>query len=45
MIDKETREILQKQHYKVVGNHSAVKVCHWLRKSIRDEGFCYKEKF
>jgi len=45
MIDKETREILQKQHYKVVGNHSAVKVCHWLRKSIRDEGYCYKEKF
>lgn len=45
MINKETKEILQKQHYKVVGNHSAVKVCHWLRKSIRDEGYCYKQQF
>lgn len=34
-----------KQHYKIVGSHSAVKLCSWLRKSIRDKGFCYKQKF
>ncbi|MFH1721920.1 MAG: 4-demethylwyosine synthase TYW1, partial [Candidatus Altiarchaeota archaeon] len=32
-------------HYKLVGNHSAVKLCHWTKKSLKDEGFCYKEQF
>jgi len=45
MIDPETRKILQMQHYSVVGRHSAVKLCHWLKKSILDEGFCYKQQF
>ncbi|MCS7143830.1 MAG: 4-demethylwyosine synthase TYW1 [Archaeoglobaceae archaeon] len=26
-------------------NHSAVKTCLWLKKSLRDEGVCYKQKF
>lgn len=26
-------------------NHSAVKTCLWLKKSLKDEGFCYKQKF
>jgi len=38
-------ETLKKQHYVVVGNHSAVKPCLWLKKSIRGEGICYKQKF
>jgi tRNA wybutosine-synthesizing protein 1 len=36
---------LEKQQYKLIGEHSAVKVCTWTKKSIRDEGVCYKEKF
>ena len=31
--------------YAIVGNHSAVKTCLWLKKSLKDEGFCYKQKF
>lgn len=45
MIPESLRRDLVRQHYKVVGNHSAVKLCAWTRKSIRDEGACYKERF
>jgi tRNA wybutosine-synthesizing protein 1 len=31
--------------YEIVGRHSAVKTCLWLKKSLKDEGFCYKQKF
>ena len=41
----EVKKILEKKHYKVVGNHSAVKLCHWTKKSILDQGYCYKQKF
>lgn len=36
---------LQRQHYGLVGNHSAVKICTWTKKCLKDEGFCYKQKF
>jgi tRNA wybutosine-synthesizing protein 1 len=36
---------LKKQHYEIVGKHSAVQTCRWTKKSIRNEGVCYKEKF
>ena len=36
---------MKKQHYEIVGKHSAVQVCHWTKKSLRDQGVCYKEKF
>ena len=36
---------LSKQGYHFVGQHSAVKPCLWLKKSLRDEGVCYKSKF
>jgi tRNA wybutosine-synthesizing protein 1 len=45
MIPPELKKELGHQHYNVVGNHSAVKLCFWLRKSMRDSGFCYKQKF
>jgi tRNA wybutosine-synthesizing protein 1 len=45
MIPEKLRREMTKQHYKIVGNHSAVKLCMWLKKSIRDGGFCYKQKF
>ena len=31
--------------YQIVGNHSAVKTCFWLKKSLKDEGVCYKQRF
>jgi len=31
--------------YQIVGQHSAVKTCFWLKKSLKDKGVCYKQKF
>jgi len=31
--------------YQIIGNHSAVKTCLWLKKSMKDMGVCYKQKF
>lgn len=45
MITKESKEILEKQGYRIVGNHSAVKTCGWTKKTLRGEGGCYKLKF
>jgi len=38
---------LEKMGYRLVGSnrHAAAKVCHWTKKSILDEGECYKQKF
>ena len=42
-----TLSTLERQGYHFVGTHlhSAVKTCLWLRKSLRDEGNCYKGTF
>lgn len=47
MITEKLRKILEKQRYKIVGDHSAAKLCLWTRKSIKTGGkeHCYKEKF
>ncbi len=45
MISKKVQKVLKKQHYEIVGEHSAVQICRWTKKSLRDEGVCYKEKF
>ncbi len=44
-MNPETKKILQKQGYAIVGNHSAVKLCHWLRESLLRNRFCYKQQF
>lgn len=36
---------LKKQHYELVGEHSAVKTCGWTKNSIRGKGGCYKHWF
>lgn len=38
---------LEKKGYRFAGNykHAAAKVCHWTKKSLLNEGVCYKEKF
>jgi len=40
-------DILKRQGDHIIGSssHSAVKLCHWLKKSIIDQGECYKSKF
>ena len=43
----ESKRKLEKSGYRFVGkhDHAAAKICHWTKKSILDEGVCYKEKF
>lgn len=38
------RTILTKQHYQVKGD-TAVQICRWAKRALKDEGFCYKQKF
>jgi len=45
MIPEDLKALLLRQHYKLVGNHSAVKTCEWLRRSIRGQDVCYKQQF
>ena len=45
MIPKKVKQTLKKQHYKIIGDHSAIQICRWTKKSLRDEGVCFKEKF
>ncbi len=41
----EFKRILEKQHYAIVGNHSGVKLCHWMRQSLLFNRECYKQTF
>ncbi|MEM4245652.1 MAG: 4-demethylwyosine synthase TYW1 [Candidatus Thermoplasmatota archaeon] len=41
----ELHRILQKQQYAVVGTHSAVKLCHWMKQSLLFNRECYKQSF
>jgi tRNA wybutosine-synthesizing protein 1 len=47
MIPENVKNVLLRQRYKLVGNHSAAKLCLWTKKSIKTGGkeHCYKEKF
>ncbi len=45
MIPEDVRNMFLKQQYRFAGEHSAVKICEWTKKSLRDEGVCYKQKF
>ena len=45
MIPEKVKKILKKQHYAIAGKHSAVQICRWTKKSLLDEGVCYKEQF
>ena len=44
---KEEQAKLEYSGYRFVGEHghAATKICHWTRKSMVNEGVCYKEKF
>jgi len=47
MLTPEQKLRLKKASYKLVGEHVAVKLCHWTKESIKSAGkrVCYKEKF
>ncbi|MGQ9759245.1 MAG: 4-demethylwyosine synthase TYW1 [Candidatus Methanomethylicaceae archaeon] len=36
---------LRAQAYQIVGRHSGVKTCHWVRKALTEGAICYKGKF
>jgi len=44
-MDAEKREVLERQGYKIVGEHSGVKVCHWTKASLTKGVGCYKQTF
>lgn len=39
------RQNLTKQGYKIIGTHSAVKLCRWTKSMLRGRGGCYKHTF
>src|SRR3989338_8425192 len=45
MLSVEAIKELEHQHYRIVGEHSAVKVCGWTRNMLNNYGGCYKLKF
>ncbi len=45
MIPENVKKVLKRQHYAIVGKHSAVQICRWTKKSLIDKGVCYKEQF
>jgi len=45
MISETVKKKLEKQQYRIVGGHSAAKICSWTKKSILNKGECYKAKF
>jgi len=45
MLSDKQKQDLERQQYRMVGKHSAVKVCGWTKNMLRSEGGCYKFKF
>ena len=44
-MNTELHKILKKQQYAIVGKHSGVKLCHWMRQSLLFKRECYKQTF
>jgi tRNA wybutosine-synthesizing protein 1 len=44
-MEENIKNKLEKQHYAVIGNHSAVKICGWTKNLLTGKGGCYKYKF
>jgi tRNA wybutosine-synthesizing protein 1 len=43
MLPLNVKSLLEKQQYRIVGRHSAVKVCYWTRQRLTRGRSCYKE--
>jgi tRNA wybutosine-synthesizing protein 1 len=44
-MDPELQKILARQHYAIIGTHSGVKLCHWMKQSLLFDRHCYKQAF
>lgn len=44
-ISEKIKSDFLRQQYRLVGRHSAVKICEWNKKAICGEAFCYKNDF
>jgi wyosine [tRNA(Phe)-imidazoG37] synthetase (radical SAM superfamily)/flavodoxin len=42
MLTPAQRRALTKEGYQLIGSHSAVKICRWVKASLRGRGYCYK---
>eukprot|EP01095_Lingulamoeba_sp_RSL-Kostka_P005694 TRINITY_DN171_c3_g1_i2.p1 TRINITY_DN171_c3_g1~~TRINITY_DN171_c3_g1_i2.p1 ORF type:complete len:448 (+),score=199.72 TRINITY_DN171_c3_g1_i2:1631-2974(+) len=45
MLSSTHKATLTKQGYKIIGSHSAVKLCRWTKSQMRGRGGCYKHTF
>ncbi|CEM14822.1 unnamed protein product [Vitrella brassicaformis CCMP3155] len=45
MVTSRQRAALTKEGYRIVGSHSAVKLCRWTKHQLRGRGGCYKHSF
>ena len=45
MVTTSQAEALKKEGYKLIGTHSAVKLCRWTKHQLRGRGGCYKHTF
>lgn len=45
MLTARQRKQLEKEGYKIIGSHSAVKLCRWTKHGVRGRGLCYKRTF
>jgi tRNA wybutosine-synthesizing protein 1 len=45
MFSELRKKELEKQGYRIIGRHSAIKVCTWCKKAIRGDEVCYKNNF
>ncbi|EGZ28481.1 hypothetical protein PHYSODRAFT_260361 [Phytophthora sojae] len=45
MVTPMQRKALTKEGYKIIGTHSAVKLCRWTKHQLRGRGGCYKHAF
>uniref|UniRef100_A0A0G4IAT1 tRNA 4-demethylwyosine synthase (AdoMet-dependent) n=1 Tax=Chromera velia CCMP2878 TaxID=1169474 RepID=A0A0G4IAT1_9ALVE len=45
MVTERHRQQLTKEGYKLIGSHSAVKLCRWTKHHLRGRGGCYKHSF
>jgi len=44
-MNQKLKKRLEKQHYAIIGEHSAVKLCHWMKQSLLHQRHCYKQEF
>eukprot|EP00980_Cylindrotheca_fusiformis_P028875 scaffold22664_cov125-Cylindrotheca_fusiformis.AAC.4 len=45
MVTSTQAKALKKEGYKLIGTHSAVKLCRWTKHQLRGRGGCYKHTF